>query len=245
MTRVAAGFHVRDDDWILGRKLEALSFFCERIVVLLDRCEESTRVICQSFSPIVEVHVHENTLGLPDLGNDGPICEEGIMRQEVWDLLARGDPEWILLGDADEIPTPDIVRFLENPPDVDVVYLDWVQLYRTPLQHIAGPECIWSYEHPASAKKGALVRFDREKQKSGEYRYDLKKFRHTRLEPSPVSPQRHVETLRHLLVKAPKLLHWKWVNWERWDGSYQAGLLKYRTYWDGMILKPTPKEWLW
>jgi hypothetical protein len=195
----------------------------------------------------VEVYSHQNTRGLADEGPDGPICEEGIMRQEVWDILARDNPEWIVLGDADEIPTPDIIPFLENAPKegVDLYYLHWVQLYKTADQHISGTKCVWSYQYPQSAKKGAIVRFDPIRHAKGGYKYRQDMYRHTRLEPSPISQVKHSLTPRQVLVNYPRLIHWKWVNWPKWDGSFQANLPKYQKFFDGMELATTPKEWLW
>jgi len=241
--KIAAGFHVRDDDWILPRKLEALSSFCSRIVVVLDRPTDATREILARF-PLVEGHEHVNTLGLPDEGPDGPVCEEGRMRQRTWDLLAEGSPDWIVLGDADEIPTPDVVPFLASDPDVDLVYLHTVNLYQSPDRWISGPRCVWSPEHPGSNKKGVLVRFDARRHAAGGYRYDPG-VRHVRLEPSPRSRLRHVLTPRHVLADAPKLVHWKWVNWQRWEASAQARLPKYQRLWDGLELSATPPEWHW
>jgi len=245
MTRIAAGFHVRDDDWILPRKLDALRF-CDRVVVLIDDRSPvaPTAKICQAY-PNVITRVHKNTQDLPDLGPDGPICEEGRMRQETWDLLAESNPDWVILGDADEIPTPDVVEFLADPPDVDLVYLDVVQLYQSSRHYIGGPDCLWSHEHPGSNKKGALIHFDPAVHRDGGYRYDERMQRHCRLEPSPTHKARAVVNPRRIHVDQPKLIHWKWVNWDRWQGSFQAELPKYQRLWEGMTLKNTPEDWLW
>lgn len=247
--QVVSGFHVRGDDWILPLKLHALSRFCSRIVVLMDRCGPSTEAICTQF-PKVEAYHHQNTLNLPDEGADGAICEEGIMRQWVWDKLAEGRPDWIVLGDADEIPTPDVVQFFQRearelPAAVELCYLHWVQLFKTPAEHIAGRRCVWSFERAGSTKKGVFVRFNPAKHAAGEYRYDPRKVRHCRMEPSPAHGGRAVVSPERPLIETPKLIHWKWVNWSRWKTSFQASLPKYQGMWGGMELKPTPPEWHW
>jgi len=236
--KIVAGFHIRDDAWILHRKLRSLAF-CDHVVVLSDRAPGDVLSICAEY-PNVVVHQHTNTLGLPDLGPDGPLCEEGIMRQKTWDLMAEYHPDWVLLGDADETITPDIIPFLADGPTGNVYYLDWVNLFKDKWHQIVGPHCIWSYEHKGSNKKGAIIRFS-----AAAGGYNLGKYRHTRLEPNPISQKKHIEDDKHRWIQAPKLLHWKFTNWPRWDATLQSKTDKYVLYWRGIVLEDTPEEWLW
>lgn len=243
---IAAGFLVHDDNWILPRKLHALSQFCDRIVVMLDRCpdEDETILICRRY-PMVRVFRHHNTLDLPEQDENGPFFEQGIMMQKVWNILASERPRWIILGDADEIPTPDIVGFLKHPPcDADVFYLHWVHLYKSPLFYIGGDQSPYSFEC-AKNKKGAIVKFDIDKHKNGEYQYDQHEYQHLRLEPSPLHPKNTVYDDKHVLVDTPKLIHFRFANWPRWTASEKSKSRKYRDYFSGMKVKRAPKEWFW
>ena len=242
--RIVAGFHTRNDEWVLPYKLATLSTFCDAIVVVLDRPSDETWAIVKQF-PRAHPYVYENVMGLPDEGPDGLICEEGRLRQLTWDRMADLEPTWCALGDTDEIHTPDVVDVLNADPDADLLYLDTVNLYKTPLHYISGPRCVWSPQHPRSNKKGALVRFDPSRHRAGGYRYDLAGTRHVRIEPSPTRRHTHTVTDRQQHVAAPRLIHWKWVQWDRWLLSKQAQLTKYQRMWDGLELSTVPREWHW
>lgn len=248
MLNIVAGFHViAEDDWVLQKKLESLKF-CSRVVVLIDAHpgmdETTTRYICSQY-PNVEVHTHTNTLGLAAEGPDGPICEEGVMRQETWNLIAKSNPDWVILGDADEIMTPDIVDFFNNPPDVDLCYVHIVNLFKDSHTYICGKKCAWSYQCPGSNKKGALVRFNAKRHANGGYIYQLDRYRHTKIEPSPLDKSKVIIDSKHILIDTPKMIHWKWVNWPRWEMSKQSRMGKYKRLWQGIQLDTVPDNWHW
>lgn len=224
----------RDDAWILPRKLDAYSRFCDVVIVVLDRPTPEVVDICARFPKVAAVE-HANTLGLPDFGPDGPICEEGRMRQRGLDEAGRLAPRWVIFGDADEIPSPGIVPFLSRAePHVDIWRCPWIHLFKRPEVY-AGGSCAWSPENPAATRKGVALRW-----KPGmSYRYeDLT--RHTPLEPSSAARQMVVaDTVEFCLM------HWKYTDWPRWKASPQSRLDKYRDYWRGLRLRKTPKEWMW
>lgn len=239
---IVGAFLCRDEAWILPLKLAALELFCHRIVIVLDRpTVDVLRIVYARAAAAITgyyvVHHHENTLGLPDEGEDGPICEEGRMRQEAWDLACKAitdsgytlDQGEIVLGDVDEIPSPELVRDDHLLVPGEVALAPWVHLWKRPDRYIGG-ESIWSPSHPEATRKGVIVRPDPGKV----YTYP-DRYRHVRLEPPG---------LRAVEVDAP-LVHWKWINWARWEGSYQAGLEKYQRFFDGMREEPVPPEWHW
>lgn len=234
---IVGATHVRDDAWILPRKLRAYSRFCDALVVVMDRATPEVRGIVADFArvmPVVAVD-YVNTLGLPDLGPDGPICEEGRLRQLELDLAAKMSPTWVVLGDADEIPTPSIVPWLLSSPDpqVDVWRLPWIHLYKSP-RHYAGGSCAWSPENPAATRKGVILRW----RPGVGYRYP-DRYRHVSPQPEADRPLVVLDT------DEVRLMHWKYVAWQRWKASKQAGLAKYRDYWRGLRVRQTPAEWLW
>lgn len=243
--RVVAGFHTRGDEWILMKKLDVLSRFCDDIVVVLDRPSDLTRDMLRAFpKSLITAIEHKNTLGFPD--NDpirGPLCEEGAMRQEAFDAMAAMQPDYMLLGDTDEIPTPSIVPFLkrvqEQYPDTDVFKFDIVNLYQGEHQYVSGRDCVWSPEHPGSNKRAALLRYDPKRT----YKYDVKKPCHVRLEPE-MSIRKDLLSCKTLLVPDVKILHYKFADWARWLKTYKAGMQKYQDYWRGLQVSPVPKEWI-
>ena len=246
MAKIVAGFHARDEEWIIARKLHALSQFCDRIVVLLDKCTDRTEEVCKRFANVRVEHYRRQNTSMRNNGSDGPICEEGLMRQLTWDLCAEHEPDWIILGDADEIPSPAIQGFLRTDAglEVDVYYLKMINLYKHPQTYIGG-QSAWSPEFPRANRKGVICRW----RPGVEYRYDLYKTRHCRLEPNTVDPFRAVEDDRHVLLggilKDPVLVHWKWIHWQRWRRSTCYQDVKYQDYFRGMELEATRREWLW
>lgn len=240
--QVVAGFHTRDDEWILPYKLKSL-VWCDRVFVLIDRSPDSI-AICERF-PNVDWQEWDNVRDLPDNGPEGPICEEGAMRQRTWNELTRdlsyGD--YVLLGDTDEVLTPDIRLWLAYEPDqsVHLWYTHWVNLYRGAGQYAGGQVCPWSFERPQSNKKGAIVRYDPERF----YRYNMEQTRHTRLEPSPVRTDRAVMDPHNRLLDSPKLIHWKWGNWPRWQQTFQSQTDKYGAMFANAEVKAAPDDWHW
>jgi hypothetical protein len=241
--RIVAGFHTRNDEWILPLKLKTLSQFCDEIVVCLDRPQDQVWDIIRKY-PKAKAFEHKNTLGHPDFNNEGPLCEEGRMRQETFDRAIAHNPDFVILGDTDEIVTPDTPSFLASAlaqfPDVDVFKLPMINLYKGEDQYISGVNCIWSPEHKGSNKRGAIVRYRPEKK----YVYE-DKFRHVPCEPRISGPDGVLHILRTHHVQNPKMLHYKFANWERWEKSYKAGMEKYRRYWEGLETSSTLTKWFW
>jgi hypothetical protein len=238
---VVSVFHTRNDAWILPLKLHALTSFSDQVLVLADR-SPAAETICRRFAR-VEVRRWENSQRVPDFGPDGALCEEGRMRQAAWDWAMQYGPDYVVLGDTDEIPTPDITAWLAAGPDpvVDVWYADWVNLYGSPFQHLGGEDHAWSWENRQANKKGMVVRVERGRR----YTYDPQQTRHTRLEPNPLNRYRAVFTPRHRLLTMPKLLHYKWADLERWRENPQCQIAKYQHAAEGAALRRTPPEWLW
>lgn len=236
---IVSAFHSRNDDWVLPHKLRVLSAICDRVLVILDRSPQS-EVICKRFSKVEVMH-WENTRSIPDIGSRGLLCEEGLMRQTAWNWCAAQRPENVILGDSDEVPTPDIVPWLASrPQDVDLWYMDWVNLFQD-AGHAIGGRNIWSFEVPTNNKKGVVVRY----RPDGDYHYRTDMTQHCRLEPSPLSQFRAVIDDRHRLLESPKLVHYKWANWERWSNHPQVKLPEFSTFLKNVKTVPVPRAWLW
>lgn len=224
------------DDWILPHKLRVMSELCDRVTVLLDRSPESVG-ICERF-PKVEV-IHDASEELTD-AHDGPRWDEGRLRQRVWDHATREHPQYVLLGDTDEIPAPSIKGHIQScDTGTGYWYSHWPNLiYDT--SRVIGGDSVWSYERSDTNKKGVLIRYDRKR----EYKYRDGK-RHVRLEPSPRDECKAVLGSGHRLMRCV-LVHYRWANWERWVKSDMSGLPAYQPWppVDTTIRKSRP-EWFW
>ena len=244
--KVVAGFHTRNDEWILPLKLATLSQFCDSIVVCVDRGSAETWATLRAW-PKVQAFEHKNTLGFPD--NDperGPLCEEGAMRQEVWEACAKLKPDYIILGDTDEILTPDIVPFLATVKDkhfdIDYFLLPIINLYKGEDRYISGKTCVWSPSHSQANRRAAIIRFVGGRDYVP---YPVQKPCHVRLEPSFRPREGEPISAKLFVLLAPRVLHYKFANWPRWLASYKAGMQKYQDYWRGLELSPVPREWIW
>lgn len=103
--RVIAGITTKNEEWIIEKTLRAVSSFCEKVVVYDDGSTDGTEQICKSF---------ENVDWYTRPHHDPLVREEAKQRLELIDILKNYNPEMVLLLDADEIPTPSIVNFINN-----------------------------------------------------------------------------------------------------------------------------------
>lgn len=253
--KVVAAFHAHAWEKHLYRKLSNLRF-CDKVVVVLDRPTLAERRGVEEFRNVVAVPFCSSVHGLRD-GVEH--CDEGLMRQVAWDWAARFEPDWILLGDADETfedGDGGIQTFLADlaDPAVDVYYLPMAHVVPPAAvdelkgrvvegpQVVVGRQSVWSFESPANNRKGVICRW----RPGVEYKYDLSMTRHCRMEPNPLSPVRAVEDATHVRLRQPRLLHWKFWDWEAWKAHPQSKINKYRQYWapENQEFAPLPRRWL-
>ena len=103
--KLIAGLVIKNEEWIIGKTLESLSVYCSKIIILDDNSTDNTKHICKSF-PKVEYLKHRVH---PEYK-----MEEGKKRIVLWNEIKKYNPDYILLLDGDEIPTPSIIKFLNN-----------------------------------------------------------------------------------------------------------------------------------
>ena len=210
----------------------------------------------QPLPPVVCLE-HWPTRQLPDRIDGHDHCEEGLMRQRAWDAAAETfAPDWIITGDLDEWPTPDLPQWLatQADPRMDTYYLRMLNMLSregasaimghevsTGAYRVAGEACIYAPEHPGANKKGIICR-----RRDGQaYRYDVMKTRHTRMEPNPPSTVGHTEDATHHLIDGPPyLLHWRWWHWGTWLKHPQSATPKARAYWAPAAAASVPSEYL-
>lgn len=235
-------FHTQGDQWILPHKLKVLSSFCDLIYVIVDEAQESVD-ICKRF-PRVIVRQWERSDYVPRLVSGHRACEEGAMRQAAWDWCVANGATTVLLGDTDEIPTPDVEAFVaglrRSRSAVECWYAHWVNLIQGAGTAIGGTRSPWSFEKPGTNKKGLLVRVVKGKP----YRYRQANV-HVRMEPSPLSESSTQFDAVHKLGSV-RSIHYKWANWERWQDD-PASKLPQWTPWPPADAKRTkvPRSWLW
>lgn len=227
---IVHGFYTwAEDAWILGHHLDCWSRFVDRIVVLSQDGSPIVDEIASKF-PYVDVvhHVGKRI--------------EGLYRQEVLRHCLTHKPEWILWADTDEIPTPDVAEWVKNLDDrIDCYYADWVNLYRDAGHALGGVNAKWSFQNTRTNKKGLATRI----REGVEYRYDVSKRNHVRMEPNPLAFDRTLYDTTHVLAGMPKLVHYRYANWPRWCGMINRHEEQYRHMEDDATIVEVPPEWLW
>ena len=103
--KLVCGITTKNEEWIIGKTLSAISKLCDKIVVLDDNSTDRTEDICRSFEK-VEWYVREK--------RDPYDRKEAAGLNHLFQLVALHNPDYILILDADEIPTPSFVDFYNN-----------------------------------------------------------------------------------------------------------------------------------
>lgn len=104
--KIVAALTTKNEDWIIEKTLSVLNIFCDKIIILDDNSDDNTEKICKSFEK-VEWTVRKKRDNIWDRKE-----AEGL--HECFTLATKHNPDYILMLDADEIPTPNIVNFLKN-----------------------------------------------------------------------------------------------------------------------------------
>ncbi len=188
----------------------------------------------------MDVEVIRWHLDAPDFNEHGIVMpNEGAMRQAAWDAAAKCKPTFILLGDTDELPTPDVVDWIASDPNpaVDCWYADWVNLWGDERHAIGGTSSPWSFQNPKTNKKGFAVRV---RDRAYKYRDACQ---HVRMEPNPLQECRTIHDDTHKLGPV-KLIHHKYIS-EQWQRHPASMLERFTKMADGAEIVDVPMEWHW
>tara|TARA_R110002049_G_scaffold309059_1_gene516340 strand:- start:347 stop:1117 length:771 start_codon:yes stop_codon:yes gene_type:complete len=252
--KLVAGLTTKNEDWIIEKTLTALSNFCEEIVVYDDGSTDKTELICKSFDKVDwRVRPEHNPL----------LREEAKQRLELINILGEHDPDYVLLLDADEIPTPSIVNFMENMNNDVFLWRSrminlWddetkyrVDKYNTKFNREANfdpfSDNAW-FKYP-------LMKFD----KNINYSYDLEvqKGGCSRYHPAPNNPGKVEEQEDFYIIHYGKLCP-GYLNGEKLEfyakieeldgrGSYESRLDHHKEFnrVDTVETRDIPTEWIW
>ena len=121
--KLIAALTAKNEEWIIGKTLEVLSIFCDKIIILDDNSTDKTKDICKSFEK-VEWNVRKKRKNIWQRNE-----AEGL--HECFHLAAKHNPEYILMLDADEIPTPDFITFFKNiDKSINAWSVRFINLYK-------------------------------------------------------------------------------------------------------------------
>jgi len=253
--KLIAGITTKNEEWIIGKTLSVLSKFCDKIVVLDDNSTDKTEEICRSFNK-VEWHVRAKR----DLYDR----QEAIGLYKLFTIISLYNPEYILMLDADEIPTPSFVNFYNN---IDKSVNAWtvrminlwgdeehyrIDNYRTN----SGVNVNWDPFIDNAWRKTLLIKYN----KDYEYKYNLhvQKGGTSKFHPAPYNLVGNIKKTDEFYIIHYGKLNKSFINGDKdkfyanidsrsGKGSYEKCLQRHyecRTGGNPNIIKIN-KNWLW
>ena len=121
--KIVSALTTKNEEWIIGKTLSVLTKFCDKIIILDDNSDDNTEKICKSFEK-VEWNVRKKRDKIWERKE-----AEGLY--ELFTLVSKENPDYILMLDADEIPTPNIIHFINNiDTNINAWSVRFINLYK-------------------------------------------------------------------------------------------------------------------
>ena len=257
---LVAGIPTKNEEWIIGKTLSVISKFCDKVVILDDNSTDRTEDICRTFVN-VEFIKRKRTSNILYTGMSA------LGKTELFGQISKYNPKYILMLDADEIPTPSFINFLKQidisnhninawKPRFINLYNDEKHYRIDSLKTKNGTNVNWNPFSNNAWRKVVLLRYNKQ------YKYTY----HTenvigsvgKNHPLPCNiPKPIVNTEEFYIIHYGKLNN-KYLNGEKDKlyakiyaesglGNYQERLTHhYLCRISGTpILKQCPKQWFW
>ncbi len=232
--------HVRDQ-WCLEFHLSIYLKFCEMCVVAVDNNEELADWLNEMDRVIAVNHVDPRDFGIDRCNEHGTFYPEGPLRQVSLDRAMKLNPSLIVFGDTDELPTPDVLTWIETVKNLPQLgyrwYVDWVTLWQD-YQHRIGGQSVWSFDHPRSNKKCLAM------QPGGDMVYP--DHNHTGMEPGRFGGGPAPTGEGRFLIESPRLVHLKYGS-EIYKTRPESKLVRHKpeTMLAGGCVVDVPSGWIW
>jgi glycosyltransferase involved in cell wall biosynthesis len=191
--KVVCAMRTKNEEWIINKTLKSLSNFCHSVIIYDDNSEDRTLEICRSWD-FVEI--------IPGAKRDEYFWNAGEQAQILFEKVETQTPDYILMLDADEIPTPSIMDFIDNiPEDINLFKTRMINLtpdekhyridsYRTP----SGINIDWNPFSKNAWSKHTLMKYNKDINYTYQpYKIGLGSFGPTHPAPNNV-PRPHLST---------------------------------------------------
>ncbi len=103
--KVIACIPTKNTAWLLKTTLKHLTSFCDKVIISDDQSTDNTEDICRSYSNVEYYKRPEREFG---------DRQGALQRQELLDRAYKHDPDYFFFLDADEMPSPDIVDWIDS-----------------------------------------------------------------------------------------------------------------------------------
>ena len=124
--KVVACIPTKDHAWLQTYTLKHLSEFCDKIIVSDDHSTDDTYDVCSSFEK-VEYYKRPP--------RDFRDRQGSLQRQELLERAYKHDPDYFFFLDADEMPSPDIIDWINSlgsrkEEKINLWTFPWVHLWK-------------------------------------------------------------------------------------------------------------------
>tara|TARA_R110002020_G_scaffold265924_1_gene480780 strand:- start:117 stop:890 length:774 start_codon:yes stop_codon:yes gene_type:complete len=123
--KVVACIPSKNSAWILKQTLPHLSKFCHKIIIGDDGSTDDTYEVCSEYTSVEYYKRPER---------DHSDRQGGLQRQEILERAYKYDPDYFFCLDADEMPSPDIIDWInslgsKNEEKNNLWTFPWVHLW--------------------------------------------------------------------------------------------------------------------
>lgn len=146
--KVVACIPSKDCGWIFEKTLKHLSSFCDKVIISDDQSTDNTEEVCADYSNVEYYRRPPREFG---------DRQGSLQRQELLERAYKHDPDYFFFLDADEMPSPQIIDWINNLESRDK---ETTNLWTFPWVHLWGDENHYRVDSYTSRASGGTVHWN-------------------------------------------------------------------------------------